>query len=77
MPESQIKIEVASFKRLFPIFAKFSAKRLGMGKIKIKKYKNFYLVHTSSSKQEIYHFIENLYNFSNFFNIQKIVYDFK
>ena len=77
MPETQIKIEIASFKRLFPLFAKLTAKRLGVKINHIKKFKNYYLLSLSNNTPETYHFIENFYNFGNFFNIQKVIFEYK
>jgi len=77
MAETQIRIELLSFKPFFPIYVRILAKRLKIDLKNIKIYKQFFLINLFSNGDETYHFVENLFNFGNFFNIQTVKYSYK
>jgi len=77
MPETQIKLEILSYKELFPFYLKFLSKKLKINNSRIKIYKNYLIFSLIAEKNEIPNFIENLYNYGDLFKIQKIVYDYK
>lgn len=77
MPETQIRIEIKAYLGLFPFYLRLISKKLKIEISSIKKYRQFFLLNTTSQADEIYYLIENLYNFGNFFNIQSIKFDYK